>query len=771
MCGSRFRGELFTFSSSLAAFLLLLLALDHLVAVTAQTTKSAWQTLTGNPPVVIARGGFSGLFPDSSDVAYRFTYLAGSSDTILWCDVQLTKDGVGICLPEVTINNGTNIGELYPQGENNYLVNGVPTSGWFSVDYTINGLSNVTVMQSVASRTERFDWTFPIVAVEDVQQQYRPPALWLNIQHDMFYRQHNLSMRSYLLSLSKRVILSYVSSPEVVFLSSMVRTFKGTKTKFIFRFLDQATIEPSTNQTYGSLLKNLTFIKTFASGILIPKQYIWPVTSDLYLQPYSSVVLDAHKEGLEVYASGFANDASLSYNYSYDPLAEYLYFIDNGIFSVDGVLTDFSTTASKAIGCFSHTKANSSDHGKPVVISHNGASGTYADCTDLAYQQAVKDGADFIDCAVQMTRDGTLICMSSINLIDVTTVTTSPFSSRSSVIPEIQHGLGIFTFNLTWEEISQNLKPIISSPEINYRLFRNPRYKNAGKFMRLSDFLDFAKDKALSGVLISIENAAFLAEKVGYSVTDGVIKALKDSGYSNQTVQEVMIQSSNSSVLVKFKQQTKYKLVYMVDESISDAVPSSIADIKQFAHSVAVSKQSIFPESAQFVVRQTELVKKLQSAGLDVYVYLLRNEFVSQPWDFFSDATVEINQYVQGADVDGIITDFPGTVAAYKRNTCSKLGDKAPNYTLPVAVGLDGLLALLPAGGMPPTLAPIPALQVSDVMEPPLPPASLNPSSGGENAGPPASQPSSGPPPLPRRSVVALVVVSLAMLCGWLLLV
>lgn len=45
----------------------------------------------------------------------------------------------------------------------------------------------------------------------------------------------------------------------------------------------------------------------------------------------------------------------------------------------------------------------------------------------------------------------------------------------------------------------------ISSPEIEFRLYRNPRYKNAGNFMRLSDFLDFAKDKALSGVLISIE--------------------------------------------------------------------------------------------------------------------------------------------------------------------------------------------------------------------------------------------------------------------------
>ena len=99
----------------------------------------------------------------------------------------------------------------------------------------------------------------------------------------------------------------------------------------------------------------------------------------------------------------------------------------------------------------------------PLVITHNGASGIYADCTDLAYQQAVKDGADFIDCPVQVTRDGVLLCMSSINLMDSTTVTTSAMSSRSSVIQEIQDTPGIFTFNLTWDEIQKNLKRKLTS--------------------------------------------------------------------------------------------------------------------------------------------------------------------------------------------------------------------------------------------------------------------------------------------------------------------
>lgn len=157
-----------------------------------------------------------------------------------------------------------------------------------------------------------------------------------------------------------------------------------------------------------------------------------------------------------------------------------------------------------------------------------------------------------------------------------------------------------------------------------------------------------------------------MAEKLGFSVIDMVISALSDAGHNNQTALEVMILSTNSSVLVEFRQKTKFKLVYKIDESIRDAVASSIVEIKEFADAVAIDRQSVYPVTQQFTTRQTDVVSKLQNAGIAVYVYLFQNEFVAQPWDFFSDATVEINTYVQGAGVDGIITDFPATASAYK---------------------------------------------------------------------------------------------------------
>ncbi|KAG2682476.1 hypothetical protein I3760_11G193000 [Carya illinoinensis] len=717
-------------------------------SVVAALVSAQGSNKTSNPPLVIARGGFSGLFPDSSSTAYDLALQISVPDVFLWCDVQLTKDGAGICVPDMRLENATDISfGVYKSRSKLYLVNGAPTKGWFSVDFTFSELvTNVILTQGVYSRSNKFDGSgYQILTVQNLTAAMKPPGLWLNIQHDAFFRQHNLSMRSFVLSASRSVIIGYISSPEVDFLRSITKRFNPSTTKLVFRFLGSDEIEPSTNQTYGALLKNLTSIKTFASGILIPKAYIWPVDPSLYLQPYTTVVVDAHKAGLEVFASDFANDVPFSFNYSYDPITEQLSFIDNDDFSVDGLLTDFPMTSSAAIDCFAHLGKNATAQAKPLIISKNGASGDYPGCTDLAYAKAIEDKVDVLDCPVQLAKDGTPFCLSTINLIDSTTVAQTVYSNLTTSIPEIKAGSGIFAFNLTWTQI-QGLTPAIANPYSNFRLFRNPKYKNTGKFLTLSDFLKLAKNaSSLTGVLISIEHAAYLADQ-GLSVTDAVINALSKAGYGNQASPKVMIQSTNSSVLMKFKDKKNYECVYKVDENIRDALDSTVMDIKTFAHSVVVGKDSVYPENQAFISSTTDTVSKLQSFKLPVYVELFSNEFVSQAYDFYSDATVEINTYVMAAKVDGVITDFPKTAARYKRNRCLGFGDKAPSYMSPIPPA--ALMQVITPSYMPPAEAPNPVLTIEDVREPPLPSVSARgPStspSGGTSAvapTPPNGQP------------------------------
>lgn len=163
-----------------------------------------------------------------------------------------------------------------------------------------------------------------------------------------------------------------------------------------------------------------------------------------------------------------------------------------------------------------------------------------------------------------------------------------------------------------------------------------------------------------------LQKASFLAEQ-GLDVTDAVLDALSKNGYDNQKVKRVMIQSSNSAVLIKIKEKRNFEFVYVVDEVIRDALNSTMLDIKKFADSVVISKKSVFGrDNIGFLTGVTNVVPKLKAFKLPVYVGLFQNEFFPQAWDFFSDAHVELNSFVVGADIDGVITDFPKTANKYR---------------------------------------------------------------------------------------------------------
>ena len=94
---------------------------------------------------------------------------------------------------------------------------------------------------------------------------------------------------------------------------------------------------------------------------------------------------------------------------------------------------------------------------QPLVISHNGASGDFPGCTMLAYRGAVRDGASHIDCPVQMSSDGVAFCNESPDLLEATDVSlhSDILQNRSSFIYQLQPDRrGVYSFNLTWHEIS-----------------------------------------------------------------------------------------------------------------------------------------------------------------------------------------------------------------------------------------------------------------------------------------------------------------------------
>ncbi|CAN6976023.1 unnamed protein product [Brassica oleracea var. botrytis] len=683
-------------------------------AAVAAVPAKKWLTLNGQEPGVVARGGFSGLFPESSASANAFAISTSSPGLTMLCNLQMTKDGVGICLPDIRLDNSTTISTLFPKAQKTYKVNGQDLKGWFALDYSADTIfSNVSLVQNIFSRPSIFDGQMPISAVEDVLGT-KPPKFWLSVQYDSFYMEHKLSAAEYLKTLRFRGI-TFISSPEIAFLKSIGMDAGMSKTKLIFEFKDPEAIEPTTNKKYSEILLDLAAIKAFASGVLVPKDYIWPLDSANYLKPASTFVADAHKAGLEVYASGFANDLRTSFNYSYDPSAEYLQFVDNGQFSVDGFITDFPPTASQAISCLSHQQGNLPKANHALVITHNGASGDYPGCTDMAYQKAVNDGADVIDCSVQMSKDGIAFCHDSADLTASTTAMTT-FMSRATSVPEIQPTNGIFSFDLTWAEI-QSLKPQILSPFLTKGGFqRNPANKNAGKFMTLVDFLEFSKEKAVTGVLINIEATS----KKGLGIVDTVQSAITKSTLDKQLTQKVLIQSDDSSVLSSFAAVPPYTRVLTIDKEIGDAPKPSIDEIKKHAEAVNLRRSSLVTTSESFATGKTNVVEEMHKGNVSVYVSVLRNEYLSIAFDYFSDPTVEIATFIAGNGVDGVVTEFPVTATRYLRSPCSDLNKEQPYAILPAEAG--ALLSVAAKEAQPPARAPNPPLDARDVIDPPLPP-------------------------------------------------
>lgn len=168
-------------------------------------------------------------------------------------------------------------------------------------------------------------------------------------QYDSFYDEDKLSMSEYIEKTIGLKNIQFISCPEIGFLKNMAKKVTND-TRLVFTFLGLDSIEPTEKKKYSDILKDLNSVRTFASGIIVPKEYIWPVNANSYLGQPTTLVSDAHKADLEVFAAIFANDVPASYNYSYDPSAEYLQFISDPNNTVDGFITDFSQTAANAIG-------------------------------------------------------------------------------------------------------------------------------------------------------------------------------------------------------------------------------------------------------------------------------------------------------------------------------------------------------------------------------------------------------------------------------------
>nr|BAJ92515.1 predicted protein [Hordeum vulgare subsp. vulgare] len=125
----------------------LILLLLHGTKAAPDPPVPGWLTLSGRRPVVVARGGFSGLLPESGQLAYNFAMHSSVCDVVLFCDLQLSSDGVGFCHSSLRLDNSSDIAQSFPNRGSTYQVNGQDVQGWFSLDFKSKELHDIVCKQ------------------------------------------------------------------------------------------------------------------------------------------------------------------------------------------------------------------------------------------------------------------------------------------------------------------------------------------------------------------------------------------------------------------------------------------------------------------------------------------------------------------------------------------------------------------------------------------------------------------------------------------------
>jgi glycerophosphoryl diester phosphodiesterase len=99
--------------------------------MTGQTSSSV------KKPLLVAHRGASGYSPEHTIAAYQLAIEQGAD--FVEQDLQVTKDGVLICLHDADLGRTTNVSELFPdrQTTRDPLGAGTPKPGWYAVDFTL----------------------------------------------------------------------------------------------------------------------------------------------------------------------------------------------------------------------------------------------------------------------------------------------------------------------------------------------------------------------------------------------------------------------------------------------------------------------------------------------------------------------------------------------------------------------------------------------------------------------------------------------------------
>jgi glycerophosphoryl diester phosphodiesterase len=276
--------------------------------------------------------------------------------------------------------------------------------------------------------------------------------------------------------------------------------------------------------------------------------------------------------------------------------------------------------------------------GRPVVVSHRGASGYLPEESVQAYQLAIRMGADYIEGDVYLTAD-----RKAVMLHDGTLNATTNVVSYAATHPEIaalRSSNG--AYDVTKFTLAQLEQLSVTCRNQNGYCSDKTYFDAATSytFTSYDTFLDLAYDHYLeTGVAVGVFPEA---KQTGLGVAEAILAGLNDPKYNGYftTTGRALTQSFDAQQVSYLNTNSSIPVTYL------GACPTTAAA----AASVAAIADGVGPSTGQL---SAACVQAAHGAGLSV-----------MPYTFLNNPANYVTAYNMG--VDGVFTNFPDIAATVR---------------------------------------------------------------------------------------------------------
>ncbi|HZV85876.1 MAG TPA: glycerophosphodiester phosphodiesterase [Brevundimonas sp.] len=323
----------------------------------------------------------------------------------------------------------------------------------------------------------------------------------------------------------------------------------------------------------------------------------------------------------------------------------------------------------------------------PIVIAHRGASGERPEHTLEAYALAIRQGADFIEPDLVMTRDGILVARHENEIGETTDVAARPeFAARRTTRSiDGRPVTGWFTEDFTLTE----LKTLRARERLPRLRPANTAHDGRFEVPTLAEVVALAQRQGREtgrsiGIYPELKHPAHFRAR-GLPMEEALLAVLARAGLTARSA-PVFIQCFEVGPLQRLRSLTRLRLVQLLSDEggpadrpdlsyAGMATLTGLAAIRRYADGVGPAKALIVPRAPDGrSLAPTSFVADAHRAGLLVHPWTFRAENIFLPLERRSgtdpaakgDMAGEIDAFL-ALGIDGLFTDHPAAAAIARK--------------------------------------------------------------------------------------------------------